>query len=141
MRDLYGSTRAEELTRFPFTDEQKQLFIDQQFAAQTAHYDQHYPTAVRSIIQLDGRAVGRLYVDTWRDQIRIVDIALADGVRGIGIGSLLLHDVLEQGRAAGKPVTIHVEGFNPAMRLYERLGFRHIDTNGVYYLMEWRPEA
>jgi hypothetical protein len=34
--------------------------------------------------------------------------------------------------AAGKPVTIHVEVFNPAMRLYERLGFRPIEERGSY---------
>jgi GNAT superfamily N-acetyltransferase len=137
MRDLYGSTRAEELERFPFSDEQKQAFIAQQFAAQTAHYEQYYPTVVRSIVELDGRPVGRFWVDHWRQEIRIVDIALIDDVRGRGIGTVLLEEVLDTARAAGKPVTIHVESFNPALRLYERLGFRHVDTNGVYHLMKW----
>jgi hypothetical protein len=39
--------------------------------------------------------------------------------------------------AAGKPLRIHVEGFNPALRLYERLGFRQIEDKGVYLFMEW----
>jgi hypothetical protein len=39
--------------------------------------------------------------------------------------------------AAGKP-RIHVERFNPALRLYERLGFRPIEDKGVYLFMEWR---
>jgi ribosomal protein S18 acetylase RimI-like enzyme len=60
--------------------------------------------------------------------------------RGSGVGTGLVKDVLERGRRAGKPVTIHVEGFNPALRLYERLGFHHVDTNGVYYLMRWEPD-
>ena len=33
---------------------------------------------------------------------------------------------------AGIDGRIHVEHFNPAKRLYERLGFRHVETNGVY---------
>ncbi len=37
-------------------------------------------------------------------------------------------------------LSIHVEHDNPARRLYDRLGFQHVDTNGVYHLMEWRPE-
>ena len=36
------------------------------------------------------------------------------------------------------PVTIHVEVYNPAMRLYERLGFRPIEDRGPYRLMEWK---
>jgi predicted GNAT family acetyltransferase len=42
--------------------------------------------------------------------------------------------------AAGKTLTIHVEQFNPARHLYERLGFKIIkETHGVYLLMDWTP--
>ena len=40
--------------------------------------------------------------------------------------------------AAGKALSIHVEKFNPALRLYERLGFSVKEDKGVYLLMEWR---
>ena len=46
---------------------------------------------------------------------------------------------MDRGAAAGNPVTIHVESFNPALRLSRRLGFKHVDTNGVYFLMRWTP--
>jgi hypothetical protein len=38
-------------------------------------------------------------------------------------------------------VSIHVEANNPAMTLYRRLGFTHVDTNGVYHLMRWEREG
>lgn len=139
MRRLYHATRAEEMLQFPFDEAQKQAFLDQQFAAQFQHYGIHYPTVERNIIERDGEPVGRLWIDEWKDQIRLVDIALMPEWRASGIGSCLLRDVLARGAAAGKPVTIHVEGFNPALRLYQRLGFEHVDTNGVYYLMKWTP--
>ena len=139
MRDLYASTRAEEMAHFPFDDAQKQAFLDQQFAAQFEHYAIHYPTCERNIVLREGSPVGRLWIDEWRDQIRLVDIALVPECRGGGIGSGLLHRVMERGAAAGKPVTIHVEAFNPALRLYRRLGFEPVDSNGVYLLMRWTP--
>jgi len=139
MRRLYESARAEEMERFPFDDAQKQVFLDHQFAAQFEHYGIHYPTCERNIVERDGVPVGRFWVDEWRDQIRIVDIALLPECRGAGIGSGLLHEVLDRGSACGKPVTIHVEAFNPALRLYQRLGFEKVDTNGVYFLMRWTP--
>jgi len=139
MRQLYGATREEEMQRFPFDDLQKKEFLDQQFAAQYQHYQLHYPTCERNIIEKGGQPVGRLWIDEWRDQIRLVDIALMPQHRGSGIGSKLLDDLLDRGRKAGKPVTIHVEAYNPALRLYERLGFEKVDTNGVYYLMKWTP--
>jgi ribosomal protein S18 acetylase RimI-like enzyme len=58
--------------------------------------------------------------------------------RGAGIGTKLLRDLQEEVRSAGKSLTIHVERFNPALRLYERLGFQQIEDKGVYLLMEWR---
>jgi ribosomal protein S18 acetylase RimI-like enzyme len=139
MRGLYASTRETEMTHFPFDEPQRRAFLDQQFTAQFVHYGIHYPTCERNIIERDGVAVGRLWIDEWRDQIRLVDIALMLECRGTGIGSRLLHDVLDRGAAAGKPVTIHVEAYNPALRLYQRLGFENVDTNGVYLLMRWTP--
>lgn len=139
MRRLYHSTRAEEMQHYPFDEAQKIEFLDQQFSAQFEHYRIHYPTCERNIIERDGLPIGRLWIDEWKDQIRLVDIALIPESRGSGAGTQLLHDVLARGAAAAKPVTIHVEAFNPALRLYQRLGFQHVDTNGVYYLMRWTP--
>lgn len=139
MRLLYGSTREEEMKQFPFDDFRKKEFLDQQFGAQYQHYQLHYPTCEKNIIEKDGQPIGRLWVDEWRDQIRLVDIALMPEHRRSGIGSTLVLEVLDRGAKAGKPVTIHVESYNPALRMYERLGFRKADTNGVYFLMRWEP--
>ena len=47
--------------------------------------------------------------------------------------------LLDEAAAAGKCVSIHVEVYNPAIHLYERLGFQPKgEDNGVYRLMEWR---
>lgn len=140
LRRLYHSTRAEEMRHFPFTEEQKLVFLDQQFAAQCEHYAIHYPTCERNLIEFDGQPAGRIWIDEWKDQIRLVDIALMPEFRGRGIGEQLVRDVLERAKSVHKPVTIHVEGFNPALRMYERLGFQSIDTNGVYLLMKWSPD-
>jgi GNAT superfamily N-acetyltransferase len=139
-RLLYHDARAEEMTHFPFDAEQKIAFLDWQFSLQHTHYQQHYPGCEWNVIEQDGRPVGRLIVDRWRDQIRIVDIALLSECRGAGIGTKLLRDILDEGRASGLPVTIHVEAMNPAMRLYQRLGFVQIDTSGAYNLMRWTPD-
>ena len=70
--------------------------------------------------------------------IRIVDIALLPDYCNRGIGTSLLRGLQSEAAAAGKPLRIHVERFNPALRLYERLGFHPIADRGVYLFMEWR---
>lgn len=137
---VYGSTRAEELAMIvDWTEEMKSAFVLQQFSAQHAWYQEHYTGAVFEVILVDGVAAGRLYVHRREKEIRLVDITLLPEFRKGGIGASILRDLLAEGEGAGKPVTIHVEIYNPAMRLYERLGFRPIEERGPYRLMEWRP--
>lgn len=68
-----------------------------------------------------------------------MDIALLPPHRGRGVGSALLAALTAEAEAAGKPLTIHVERFNPALRLYQRLGFAAVEDKGVYLLLRWSP--
>jgi GNAT superfamily N-acetyltransferase len=138
LRELYARTREEELRPVPWTAEQKRAFLYDQFAKQHAHYLQHYPQAQWWIVTCDGLPVGRLYVALTARDCRIMDVALLDAHRNRGIGTALMRAVLEDAQAAGVPASLHVEPFNPALRLYMRLGFVHVETRGVYLYME-RP--
>ncbi len=139
---VYASTRQEEMALVTdWSEVQKTAFLQMQFNAQQAHYAEHYAQAKFEIILLDDTPIGRLYVDRRMKEIRIVDISLLPEYRNRGLGSGLLKNILNEGAQAGLPVTIHVEMFNPALRLYDRLGFRRIADHGVYYLMEWKLEA
>lgn len=136
---VYASTREDELAVVAWGEGQKAAFLRMQFDAQDRHYAEHYPNAQFQIILLDDQPVGRLYLDRRAHEIRIVDIALLAEYRNRGIGTTLLREILAEGDRAGLPVTIHVESFNPALRLYQRLEFRKVEERGVYYFMEKLP--
>jgi ribosomal protein S18 acetylase RimI-like enzyme len=136
---IYASTREEELALTDWDEPQKIAFLTQQFTAQDAHYREHYPGAVFNLILLADEPIGRLYLHCRPGEIRIMDIALLPPHRNRGIGTTLLRTLQTEAGASSKPLTIHVEQFNPALRLYARLGFRPIAEHGVYLLMEWRP--
>lgn len=138
---LYASTRTEELAVLDWSDQQKDDFLAMQFHAQHTFYMREFAGAQFDIIQLETEPVGRLYIERRDQEIRIIDIALLPEYRDLGIGSRYLKEILAEGQDRNLPVTIHVEANNPAMRLYLRLGFHKIDTNGVYWLMEWRPNG
>ncbi len=91
------------------------------------------------MILAEGRPAGRLYVARWPGEICIVDIALLPERRNRGIGTKLLEDLICESEASAKPSSIHVERFNPALRLYARLGFEVAEDEGVYFLMERPP--
>ena len=136
---IYASTRQEELESVGWDESQKEEFLKMQFNAQHTYYMEQFPDAEFQIILMKDEPIGRLYIDRRKDEIRLVDIALLPEHRGKGIGSYYMNDILAQGQKAGLPVRIHVERNNPAMRLYQRLGFQNISDTGVYFLMEWTP--
>jgi ribosomal protein S18 acetylase RimI-like enzyme len=129
---VYASTRAEELAVLPWTDEQRDAFLRMQFEAQDNWYRQVYPDAEFLIVVRDDAPIGRLYVARGEHEIRVVDIALLPAYRGQGIGSRLLGDVLAAADRDRLQVTVHVEPWNPAKRLYERLGFETCEQGQVY---------
>lgn len=141
---IYGSTREDELKQATdWSDAQKLAFVEHQFLAQHAYYQEVYPDSDYSIILQGRNPAGRLYVERQliKGTIRIVDIALLPEYRNQGIGEYLLRNLQEDARQAGKSLTIHVERFNRALKFYERLGFQVIkETHGVYLLMEWKAE-
>lgn len=137
LASLYASTRADELAQTNWSDEQKAMFCRMQFNAQTADYQKNYPDASFQIIERDGVAAGRLLVLRSDEKIHVIDIALLPAHRGAGIGTKFLRELQEEARAAGKKVSIYVERFNPARRLYDRLGFQQVEEKGVYLLLHW----
>ena len=134
---LYASTRTEELAQTNWSDEQKAMFCRMQFNAQTADYQKNYPDASFRIIERGGVAAGRLLVMRSDDAIHVIDIALLPEHRGACIGTKLLKELQEEARAAGKKLSIYVERFNPARRLYDRLGFQQVEEKEVYLLLHW----
>lgn len=136
---IYGSTREVELSGVPWSAEQKRHFVAQQFAAQSQAYRTNYPGAAFMVLMVDGADAGRLYLHRGPQEIRIMDIALLPAFRSLGIGSAVLRHLQGEASSAGLRLSIHVEVFNPAWRLYERLGFRPVGRTEVYALLEWSP--
>jgi ribosomal protein S18 acetylase RimI-like enzyme len=138
---VYASTRLEELASVGWTDAEVAAFLRQQGEAQHHHYRTYFTDVEYSVILVDGRPAGRLYVARWPGEVRIVDVALLPEHRNAGIGTRLIRELIAEAGAAGKPVTIHVESFNPARRLYERLGFHTVEDKGAYLFMSRSPEV
>lgn len=136
---VYASTRVDELAPLGWSADEQAAFLTMQFNAQHRYYQEQFPQASFWVIVVDDQPAGRLYLDRRADELRIIDIALLPAYRNQGVGTAYLQAVLAAGTQAGLPVRIHVEQQNRALRLYQRLGFRVIDTNGVYYLMECAP--
>ncbi|CAB3747516.1 GNAT family N-acetyltransferase [Paraburkholderia solisilvae] len=79
---------------------------------------------VAQIICCDSRRIGLLKVVRSDSVWRIQQIQLLPAWQGRGIGAGVIRDLLAQAHRAGVAVTLSVLRGNPALRLYERSGFR-----------------
>lgn len=134
---LYRDTRAEEIAAWGWDEAQQQAFLSMQFRARTLSYSA-YPSIEHRIILEAERPIGRLLISQMEDEIRLVDIALLSKTRGQGIGAKLISDLLARATREAKPVRLHVEKFNRALGLYQRLGFQVLEDTGTQFFMEWR---
>lgn len=135
---LYATTREDELRPVPWSEAEKRAFVEMQFAAQDRAYREAYPEGEFLVVLVAGQPVGRLYHARLPTEVRLVDMILDGPYRGQGIGTRLLAWVIARAERDGLDVTLHVEPWNPARRLYERLGFATVEMRGVYEFMR-RP--
>lgn len=140
LSQLYASTRELEMGLVNWSDEQKERFLQMQFMAQLSHYLHHYPNAQHDLILMGEQPIGRLYVDRPSHEILLMDICLLPAYRNLGIGGVLMRELLHEATENNKPISLHVWDVNQsAYRFYKRFGFTDIKKQGVYIQMQWVP--
>ncbi|HZI18132.1 MAG TPA: GNAT family N-acetyltransferase [Pyrinomonadaceae bacterium] len=138
--EVYASTREEELSQVEWPEGRREQFVRWQAAMQRREYESRYPDGEYSVILLDGRPAGRLWVGRDAEQIRLLDIALLPEFQNRGAGTALLGLLTEEARRTGKALRHMIFVLNEdARRFYERLGFEVTEViNGAYLHMEWK---
>jgi GNAT superfamily N-acetyltransferase len=136
--ELYCSSVGGDLTALDGAH--REVILRMQFNAQHQSYKAEFPRAEHQIIMLDGRVIGRVLVERTENEHRGVDIALMPGERGGGIGRMLIQELLDEAASAGKPFRISVVRTNPAMHLYNRLGFKTTGETLTHFMLEWVSE-
>lgn len=138
---LYSQTHIDDMGARDWEASQQQFFLRMQFNAQQRFYQAEYADADYRIILLDQQPVGWIVIARRANEMLGVDIALLPEHRNAGIGTALLDDMKAEATQTGKPIRFHVTKLNPAIRLYERLGFVRIGETGMHFLMEWKPST
>ena len=139
LRALFASSRERELAMVDWDPEQRRVFIETQFQAQQEHYQKHFPHRDHLIVISNGKPIGMTDIDRSAREIRVLDIIILPEHRNTAIGAGLMQDLLAEADHTGKTIGLYVEKFNPALRLYRRLGFTVTEDTGVHYGMARHP--
>ncbi len=100
------------------------------------------PGCTLSVIEEDGRPIGRLRVVRDGTNITLAGIQLLPAFQNQGIGSGLVEDLKREADQHNVPLLIGVEKDNPhAQRFYARLGCRVVGEDGDEYQLEWRNRS
>jgi ribosomal protein S18 acetylase RimI-like enzyme len=114
----------------------KELNLD--VAAHAAGFRQRWDVTQVRIVTLDGTDIGWLQSLVKDDALFLGQLFVDKSLRGRGIGTELVKGLIGEAASAGRAVTLGVVKTNPALRLYERLGFRttHEDERKFYMRRE-----
>lgn len=117
------------------------VLLTQQHALQERHIAATHPSAERQMIVANGVTVGRICLSRNSPPWKIVDFALIDSARGLGIGRAVLDSVTDQATRAAAAIVLDVAQNNVrALAFYRRAGFRLLSANSsTHFQLGWNP--
>lgn len=139
MLQLYCIIRADEVSSWPMSQEQKEFLLQMQYNMQRQQYDQNFSYRKYDVIWHEEQRIGRFIVDRQEDGWRIVDISILPSMQNQGFGSNLIIELQNEAKLQHKTISLSVLLTNPAARLYERLGFSEYRRDEVYMGMIYNP--
>lgn len=139
LRHIYFEHRQAEFHLLPMSGPQLASLIQSQFDMQRRHYARQYPGAAFLALVERGETIGRLYLAEAAETVWVLDILLRGDRRGKGIATLLLDGLLACAAALDRRVCLHVDKASPAVRLYQRLGFRPVAETDIAWSMQVGP--
>lgn len=100
-------------------------------------YELEHETTILKVGVLNEQVIGYVCLRTILDITHVLNIAVLPKFRRRGVGSMLLSNALQELKQSGlkiKSVTLEVRESNlPAIRLYEKFGFKITGRRGGYY--------
>jgi ribosomal protein S18 acetylase RimI-like enzyme len=91
------------------------------------------------IIIADGRDVGWMQTRASEDELLLGSLYVIPEMQRRGIGTHVLRELIDQSKRSSRPLTLAVMKNNPAIPLYERLGFRLTREDQYKFYMRVSP--
>ncbi|MCP1997250.1 GNAT family N-acetyltransferase [Flavobacterium sp. HSC-61S13] len=108
--------------------------------SESGHLDRiHYAFEYAEIILLHQKPIGLLKTRLEDSILEIIQIQILPEFQKLGIGSQLILNIIRQATLKNLTVHLSVLQVNPALRLYQRLGFLQKAQHNVMIKMEWLP--
>lgn len=92
------------------------------------------------ILEWSGERTGWVIVEDREEDVHLRELIVHPDFQGRGVGTALLHDVMQHAGMRQVPVHLGTFVLNRALSLYLRLGFAEIDRTDTHIILRWQPE-
>lgn len=107
--------------------------------AQSIGFRQQWSFEQARIITIDGADIGWMQSVLKDGAIFLAQLFIESSFQRRGIGTEVIRRLIDEAAADDLPVTLSVAKINPAVRLYERLGFRITHEDNRKFHMRREP--
>ena len=135
--DLFISTRDDLLGWRDLPPAQRTELLKSQSAYQQTHYQAVYPNAWFTIVEVDEKPAGRLYVNQSSQELRIIEISLLPEYRQHGIGTTLIKNIQAEASRTKTPVRLCAEIGSEVRNFYKNLGFQEAYRDATHIHFIW----
>jgi len=133
---LFCCAQSGQFASLDMPANQKDQLMQLQFQAKQQQYRSQFPDADFDLVLDDDEPIGNLCALRGPESYVLIDITLLPERRNSGIGTALVGALVSDALAAKQNLHAHVLKQNPAWRLWQRMGFRSLDDDGVYLTIE-----
>ncbi len=127
LRRLHRSTLKPYVEQIWGWDEDQQVKLLQ---------ERFFPSKLM-VVQQAGIDIGILQVESRAEEVFLGNILIRPESQRMGLGTQIMHNIINSATAAGLPVTLTVLRPNPAKAFYEHLGFCTTSEDDVRFFMKY----
>lgn len=110
-------------------------------AAQAVSFQEHWALTQVRIISVDSSDVGWLQSTMQEDGLFVAQLFVDGPFQRRGIGTEVMNRLIGEAARLNQPVRLAVVKINPAVRLYERLGFHTMHDDDRKFYMKRDPDS
>ncbi len=150
-------TMESQITKRPVTPDDKEWareihhksyrsVVEDQFGPwnedfQNKFFDEDFAPDNSELVMCDGEPCGYITKERSDEGITLHELVVSPDYQGKGIGSMLLKEVMDEGRKTGMSVKLMALKKNKAAELYRRMGFKEVQESDTHYFFEFDPKT
>ncbi|MES2208158.1 MAG: GNAT family N-acetyltransferase [Pseudomonadota bacterium] len=131
----YTATYGQDHFLQAYSEEDKKNILHQRYKQHKQRNQVNYPDAYPLMICRQGLPIGKLSLCERSEKIELVELSLLPTWQRRGVGTAMMHCIMQRASALKLPITVRVAPANLAYRFYLKWGFEVVANTGLYLEM------